>query len=214
MHWINKTWSSSAREVSPGSLWHCRFAGCMPSVDVQVHTGAVVVLRVKHLLLQVTQQSQTPNPPHCPFKFRLLWTGKKPKRRFIQKLTLTFLSHYSHTHTQTAQTHQAKGHHKNSNSSSLFCKCSAMLHLSVFAEYSSHKFRHKSCFSPLLSWLSCVAGLSLGRNVVISVGENVNLSWRAVESCWGVLSDAYLLSSEFTVLFIRFLNIYTRFPFQ
>lgn len=67
MHALNKqTLRSSAQEVSvPGSLWHCRFAGCMPSVDAQVHTSAIVVLESNTSCWAASHPTE-PNPKLSP----------------------------------------------------------------------------------------------------------------------------------------------------
>lgn len=112
-----------------------------------------------------------PEPPYCPCVLRPLYAffpaRRKPKRRFIQKLALTFPSHYGHTHSQTAQTHQAKGHHKNPNSFRLFCKCLSMSHHSALTEYLSHTFSHRSFLLSSPLWPE----LSPGTSVMISKGE-------------------------------------------
>lgn len=84
-----------------------------------------------------------------------------------------------------------------------------MLYLSALTEYAS-QIQTQKLFLPSPPLIKMHDQIKMSS----FPWANVNNSWEAVGNCWGVLSDAYLLSSEFTVLFIRFLNIYTHFPFQ
>lgn len=163
--------------------------------------------------LQITCQNQTPNCAYCPCRF-LDVVNKKEAQAVLSRSSHWHFYPITVTHTLKEPKHmrpKASARIQMVSVSSATAR-SCYISLLFLTEYSSHKFRHKSCFFPLLPWLSCMARLGLCLNVCHFHGwisAFPKEQWKAARLC-----SAYLLSSEFTVLFIRFLNIYTLFPSQ
>lgn len=162
--------------------------------------------------LQITWQSQNPNCPYCPCRC-LDVMNKKEAEAVLSRSSHWRFYPITVTHTLKESKHIRPKGTTRIQTVSVSSATAQSCYISVLflTEYSSHKFRHKSCFFPLLPWLSCMTRLSLYEcwNFHGWISTFAREKWKAAGLC-----SAYLLSSEFTVLFIRFLNIYTWFSSQ
>lgn len=84
--------------------------------------------------LQITWQSHTPNCAYCPCRFSDV-VSKKAAQAVLSRSSHWHFYPITVTHTLKEPKHEAKGHHKNSNSFSLFCNCLLLLYLTVIPHW-------------------------------------------------------------------------------
>lgn len=123
-------------------------------------------------VLQITWQSQTPNCPYCPCRC-LDVVNKKEAEAILSRSSHWRFYPITVTHTLKESKHVRPKGTTRIQTVSVSSATAQSCYISVFSltDYSSHKFRHESCFFPLLPWLSSTARLSLCMNVAISMGE-------------------------------------------